>query len=66
MYSSQSYLHLLVHDVGCLCTLNGVTFTYLQQKYKALILDNVVRAPSIVANGLLQYPQTKGDPFFET
>ena len=81
MYSQRSYLHLLVHDVGCRCTLNGatfpclqqkyeprctpirVTFTYLPQKYKPPILDNVVRAPSIVANGLLEYPQTKGDPF---
>ena len=38
----------------------------MQQKYKPLILDNVVRAPSIFANGLLQYPQTKGDPFSKT
>ena len=74
----------MVHDVGCRCTLNGVTFTYLQQKYKPrctlngvtftylqqkykpLILDNVMRGPSIVANGLLQYPQTNGDPFSKT
>ena len=71
-----------MHDVECRCTLNGVTFSYLQQKYesrctlhgatfiylqqayKALI--HVVRAPSIVANGLLQYPQRKGDPFSKT
>ena len=23
-----------MHDVGCRCTLNGVTFSYLQQKYE--------------------------------
>ena len=68
----QTYIQL-VHDVGCRCTLNGVTFTYLQQKYeprctlngvtftylqqkyKPLILDNVVRAPSTIANNLLRF-----------
>ena len=84
MYSWRRYLHFLVHNVGCgctldgvtfsylrqkhqpRCTLNGVTFTYLQQRCRALILDNVVLAPFIVANSLLQPPQTKGHLFPET